>query len=86
MLKPLKETKEAVSKVKETLNLIEEKTQKHFRLSVKCRLGDENFTEQSFFNFTDMLIENGVSYLQGYYYSRPLPGEGYLEFLKNNNK
>ena len=60
MLKPLKETKEAVSKVKETLNLIEEKTQKHFRLSVKCRLGDENFTEQSFFNFTDMLIENGV--------------------------
>lgn len=34
----------------------------------------------------DMLIENGVSYLQGYYYSRPLPGEGYLEFLRINNK
>lgn len=60
MLKPLEETKEAVSKVKKTLKLIEERTQKHFRLSVKCRLGDENFTEQSFFNFTDMLVENGV--------------------------
>ena len=34
---------------------------KEFRLSVKCRLGAENFTEQSFFNFTDMLVANGVT-------------------------
>lgn len=60
MLKPLKETAEAVSKVKKSLDLIEEKTQNHFRFSVKCRLGNENFTEQTFFNFTDMLVENGV--------------------------
>ena len=60
MLKPLKETAEAVSKVKKSMNLIEEKTQNHFRFSVKCRLGNENFTEQTFFNFTDMLVENGV--------------------------
>ena len=56
ILKPLKETAEAVSKVKKSLDLIEEKTQNHFRFSVKCRLGNENFTEQTFFNFTDMPV------------------------------
>lgn len=30
----------------------------------------------------DMLTEKGVAYLQGYYYSRPLPENQYLEFMK----
>jgi EAL domain-containing protein (putative c-di-GMP-specific phosphodiesterase class I) len=29
-----------------------------------------------------ILIEKGVEYLQGYYYSRPLPEDEYIEFLK----
>lgn len=33
----------------------------------------------------DFLIESGADFLQGYFYSRPLSMENYLEFLKNNN-
>ncbi|MGN0729726.1 tRNA-dihydrouridine synthase family protein [Treponema sp.] len=60
MLKPLEETKKTVRAVKDSLNLMEQKMNRHFRLSVKCRLGDENFTEAGFLSFTDMLVENGV--------------------------
>lgn len=31
-----------------------------------------------------LLIENGCDYLQGYYYSKPIPGDRYLEFLKGH--
>lgn len=31
------------------------------------------------------LIESGVDFLQGYYYSRPIPPEEYVEFLKSHN-
>ena len=30
----------------------------------------------------EILIEKGVEYLQGFYYSRPLPENEYIEFLK----
>lgn len=30
----------------------------------------------------DYLTEQGVEYLQGYYFSRPLPGDKYLEFMR----
>lgn len=30
----------------------------------------------------EILIEKGVEYLQGYYYSRPIPEDEYIEFLK----
>lgn len=30
----------------------------------------------------DYLTEQGVEYLQGYYFSRPVPGDKYLEFMK----
>ncbi len=60
MLKPIEETKEAVVLVKKMLDESEKKTGRHLRFSVKCRLGDENFTEESLFRFTDMLVENGV--------------------------
>lgn len=33
------------------------------RLSVKLRLGDEDFTEAGFFDFCDMLVNNGVELL-----------------------
>jgi sensor c-di-GMP phosphodiesterase-like protein len=29
-----------------------------------------------------ILIEKGVEYLQGFYYSRPIPEEEYIDFLK----
>lgn len=59
MLKPLEETKELVRSVKGVLP-------QNMRLSVKCRLGEEDrnsaagFNEDKFFKFTDMLVENGV--------------------------
>ncbi|MBR5645665.1 MAG: tRNA-dihydrouridine synthase family protein [Treponema sp.] len=33
------------------------------RLSVKLRLGEDNFTDDSFFSFTDMLVNEGVELL-----------------------
>ena len=60
MLKPLSETRSAVRGVKNVLAQHESATGKHMRLSVKCRLGAEDFTEDTFFSFTDMLAEEGV--------------------------
>lgn len=34
----------------------------------------------------EYLTELGVEYLQGYYYSKPIPEEKYLEFLQQNNE
>lgn len=53
MLKPISETSSMLSVVK---NAIGEK-----RLSVKIRLGDEDFTMEKLFAFTDMLVGEGVS-------------------------
>lgn len=33
----------------------------------------------------DFLIENECDYIQGYYFSKPLPKDGYLEFLRKRN-
>ena len=33
----------------------------------------------------NLLIDMGVEYLQGYHYSRPVPEQGYMEFLQENN-
>ena len=63
MLKSPGETREAVRSVKKALDTNESKTGRHMRLSVKCRLGDEDFTEKTFFSFTDMLVEEGVELL-----------------------
>ena len=30
----------------------------------------------------EILVEKGVEYLQGFYYSRPIPENEYIEFLK----
>ena len=53
MLKPISETSSMLKSVK---NAIGEK-----RLSVKIRLGDEDFTMEKLFAFTDMLVGEGVS-------------------------
>ena len=53
MLKPISETSSMLSAVK---NAIGEK-----RLSVKIRLGDEDFTMEKLFAFADMLVGEGVS-------------------------
>ena len=63
MLKPRSETLELVRGVKNALEEYEAKTGIHRRFSVKFRLGDENFTDESFFSFSDMLVENGVEWL-----------------------
>ena len=53
MLKPISETSTMLKSVK---NAIGEK-----RLSVKIRLGDEDFTMEKLFTFADMLVGEGVS-------------------------
>lgn len=63
MLKPVEETKALVQGVKGALKEYEAETGIHRRLSVKLRLGDEDFTEEGFFSFTDMLVESGVEQL-----------------------
>lgn len=55
MTKPLQETRNAVRGVKEALSPFPA-----MRLSVKCRLGDEDFSDEGFFAFTDMLVDEGV--------------------------
>lgn len=60
MVKPAEETEELVSGVKNVLAEFERQSGKHMRFSVKCRLGDENFTDESFFAFAEMLVRNGV--------------------------
>ena len=53
MLKPISETSSMLKSVK---NAIGEK-----RLSVKIRLGDEDFTMEKLFTYADMLVGEGVS-------------------------
>ena len=60
MLKPLNETREMVRLVKNALTDYEKQSGVHQRLSVKCRLGKDDFTDEDFFSFTDMLVEEGV--------------------------
>lgn len=75
MLKPLEETRAMVRAVRSAVESAvccdgQTSTEKAdnalkapaapLRLSVKMRLGDEDFTEEKLFTFTDMLLEEGV--------------------------
>ena len=60
MLKSRGETEALVRGVKSVLNRYEAESGIYRRLSVKCRLGDENYTDEGFFNFIDMLVECGA--------------------------
>lgn len=63
MLKPVDETKEMVRAVGKVISEHNDKTGENKRFSVKLRLGDDNFTDEKFFLFTDMLVNNGVQML-----------------------
>lgn len=92
MLKPLEETKSLVANIKSVvndynLNHLDDKK----RLSVKLRLGDEDFTDNSFFSFTDMLVEQGVELLTLHPRTKKekltrLPRYSYCEQLKQRYK
>ena len=57
MIKPAEETREMVRAVKEVVKGSDK------RLSVKLRLGDDDFTDEGFFSFCDMLVGEGVQLL-----------------------
>jgi len=63
MLKPLEETCEMVKQVGQVIQNHNNQSENKKRFSVKLRLGDDNFTEEEFYSFCDMLIENGVQTL-----------------------
>ena len=56
MIKDREETQKMVRGVREVVPADK-------RLSVKLRLGDDNFTDDGFFSFTDMLVGEGVELL-----------------------
>lgn len=63
MIKDIKETEALVKGVRSVLDAYEHFSGIKRRFSVKCRLGDENYTDDAFFSFTDMLVQNGVEQL-----------------------
>jgi tRNA-dihydrouridine synthase len=63
MCKPVAETRAMVAAVRNSLDRVAGNNVSALRLSVKLRLGDENFTEKSFFDFCDMLVDEGVTRL-----------------------
>lgn len=63
MLKPIEETKEMVCEVGKIIRDNNEFSGENKRFSVKLRLGDDDYTDDGFFTFCDMLIENGVELL-----------------------
>ena len=60
MTKPVEITKKLVRNTKDEIEKNKFDDGTSFRLSVKCRLGKDDFTDEDFFSFTDMLVENGV--------------------------
>lgn len=60
MKKPLKETESLVASFRKALDEYEKNSGFHKRLSVKCRLGADNFTDKQFFDFIEMLVNHGV--------------------------
>lgn len=63
MTKPLAETQKMVRAVKSALENASKDGGKTPRLSVKMRLGGEDWTPENFFSFTDMLVQEGVEML-----------------------
>ena len=87
MLKPIEQTAQMVSKVKSAVENAAKDGASPRRLSVKLRLGADNFTDEGFFNFTDMLIKEGVQMLtlhprtQKEKLARSLPRYQYVQLL-----
>ena len=87
MLKPVEQTAAMVRSVKSALENSAKDGRPPVRLSVKLRLGAENFTEAGFFAFTDMLACEGVEQFtlhprtQKEKFARRLPRYEYAEKL-----
>lgn len=60
MMKDSTELTELVAGVRHVLDEYEAETGVHRRLSVKCRLGADDFTDEDFFRFIDTLVSCGV--------------------------
>ena len=64
MTRPREETEAMIREVGKEINQYNrENLENQKRFSVKLRLGDENFTDEGFFSFCDMLVENGARLL-----------------------
>lgn len=63
MIKPVEETRKMVMAVNKVIKDYNEATGEHKRFSVKMRLGDDNFTDEGFFAFADMLADCGAELL-----------------------
>ena len=64
MTRPREETEAMICEVgKEIAEYNKNNPENAKRFSVKLRLGDEDFTDEGFFSFCDMLIKNGVKLL-----------------------
>ena len=61
MARPLPEVAECARKVRSALDEVEQQEARSIRLSVKCRLGGEGYTQESLFAFADALVSGGVS-------------------------
>lgn len=60
MLKPIEETKKMVYEVYKTIETHNKNSENKKRFSVKLRLGDDDFSEDDFFDFCTMLCDCGV--------------------------
>ncbi len=64
MTRPFEETTQMMNEVGKKVALYNrEHPENQKRFSVKLRLGDEDFTDEGFFSFCDMLVENGAKLL-----------------------
>lgn len=64
MLRPVEETRKMISEVGRLVAAYNiENPDNKKRFSVKLRLGDESFTDDGFYSFCDMLVENGAMLL-----------------------
>ena len=64
ILRPVEQTQQMVRGVRHIIDDYNKKNPDNKkRLSVKLRLGDDNFTDDSFFSFCDMLVAEGVELL-----------------------
>jgi len=63
MIKPLEETQEMVRGVGSVIKEYNATHQNKLRYSVKLRLGDDDYTDEKFFGFCQMLVNNGVELL-----------------------
>ena len=64
MLRPKEETCEMMSEVgKIVADYNQKNPENKKRFSVKLRLGDENFTDEGFYSFCDILVKNGAELL-----------------------